>query len=183
METKIDLDKDSIAKESINNDTVDDSDKPVITSTEEDKFDDIVQNSDIQDITAKTPSKEDLANLMKKIKNMRPQDRKQLLSNIASQNSINPNENEYSTMSKKNMLKMRMKNKLSIMQNSRVSKASLEAKKASYIKKHTKQTVTEDKELTPDLTPIEEHLQELQNVVDESTEESNDSAQAPEETN
>lgn len=92
----------------------------------------------INDIAQQIPDKEKLDQLRKMIDGMPREQMTQLLANLMQKdgvNAVNPNNNVYSSTSKNDMLKNRLKQKIKEKQIGRMSNTAKENEKEKYMKK------------------------------------------------
>jgi len=83
---------------------------------------------DVNDIKQQIPSISNLNDLKELLKNVPTEQLNQLLKDFSKENKINPDESYFSTISKENITKARLRNKIKQMKNSRTSRVAIKSK-------------------------------------------------------
>ncbi len=115
-------------------------------------------------IDVNIPSQEELQTLLEKIREMSPNERNMLLANLAKLNGVNPEEKRFTSASKRDMLKEKMRRKRMEFQNRRIPQKVLKMKREKAIEKHqkkieelekTRQIIDEKNQNESDNEPVE----------------------------
>jgi hypothetical protein len=129
-----------------------------LENKKEEELLEVVETEDISDMETPIPEDGELTTILEKLKNMSPDNRNQLLAGLASNNNINPNNNQFSYASEQEMRKETIRRRINQMQAGRTSKTTL-----GFIQK--KQQNNHAKRL--------EQLKKLQGGVDVNTDSEN----------
>lgn len=143
---------------SLNVDNIDDEIKELLKDENENLEDiindtkkDIVEEPDI--IEQPKISKNEIDNIMKQLKNMNPEKRNKLISEISKKNDINPEDMTFDPVSKKNYMRKRMKEKL--------HKKKME-RSGKFIKdNYKKKIIEENKEKEKEKQKYEEEMKQI----------------------
>lgn len=92
-------------------------------------------DEDVNDINQHIPEDDKLHQFLERIKNMSDEERNMLLANLASANSVNPNNNRYNRVTSRQLLQQKLRNKLQQQKNDRTSKQVMKLKEKRHQEK------------------------------------------------